>query len=278
MKKQLNLVLTILIIIGLTQGLAYIFGDKLILFPSKNKLQNQDLERLNFKSKDNKEIEIYGKVLSKAKYLIIHFMGNKSRAEQDINWFYNAFWKDQSFPVEIWAINYPAYGESECHCTLQEMANSSLEAFDYLIKQRGLNKQIILEGNSIGTTAALYVANERAKSIKIKNLILKNPPALKQMVLEENGWWNLYLIALPVSWKIPKALDSIKNISQISQIPILFLQAEKDETVPVKYQNMIIQAHKGRHKVIVFKEANHSFLPVFAESSRLREGFNWLKL
>ncbi len=278
MKKQINPVLIISIIIVLIQGLAYSFGDKLILFPSQNKLQNQGLERLNFKSKDNKEIEIYGKVLPKAKYLIIHFMGNKSRAEQDINWFYNAFWKDQSFPVEIWAVNYPGYGKSEGHGTLKEMANSSLEAFDYLVKKRGQNKQIIIEANSIGTTAALYTASERSKSIKIKNLILKNPPALKQMVLQENGWWNLYLIALPVSWKIPKVLDSIKNISQISQIPILFLQAEKDETVPVKYQNMIIQAHTGQSKVIVFKEANHSFLPILSQSSRLREGFNWLKL
>lgn len=278
MKISPNIILIVLIVLALIQGLAYIFGDKLILFPTQDKLEEKGLEKLTFKSKENKQIEIYGKVVPEAKYLIIHFMGNKSRAEQDINWFYDAFWKTQPFKVEIWAVNYPGYGQSEGNGTMKEMADSSLEAFDYLIKKYGKNKQIIIEGNSIGTTAALHVANQRGQSTKIKNLILKNPPPLKQMVLQENGWWNLYLIALPVSWKIPKALDSIHNISQIPQIPILFLQAEKDETVPVKYQNMVIQAHEGSQKVLIFKGANHAFLPIMSQSSKLKEGFNWLKL
>jgi len=34
---------------------------------------------------------------------------------------------------------------------------------------------------------------------------------LKQLIVGEYGWWNLWLAAKPVAWQLPNSLDSIEN-------------------------------------------------------------------
>jgi fermentation-respiration switch protein FrsA (DUF1100 family) len=110
----------------------------------------------------------------------------------------------------------------------------------------------MLVGYSFGTTAALYVAAHRP----VVGAFLQYAPALRQMIIGEHGWWNLWLLAGPLALKIPAALDSVAN-AKAAQVPAIFLVDELDTAVPPKYQNLVIQAYAGKKQVISVPDGCH---------------------
>src|SRR5205814_930955 len=81
---------------------------------------------------------------------------------------------------------------------------AGLAAFDAL-KAKADDKPIYVFGASIGSAVALHVAANR----DVRGLVLHNPPPLRQIILRNYGWWNLWLLAGPVALQIPRDLDSI---------------------------------------------------------------------
>src|SRR5438270_6826000 len=93
-------------------------------------------------------------------------------------------------------MNYPGFGGSSGPAQIARLGPAALTAFDELQKVAG-NRPIIVFGASLGTTTALHIAAER----KIAGLILHNAPALRQIILRQFGWWNLWLFAGPMAQK-----------------------------------------------------------------------------
>jgi fermentation-respiration switch protein FrsA (DUF1100 family) len=77
------------------------------------------------------------------------------------------------------------------------------------------------------------------------------------MILRQFGWWNLWLLAGPLSLQIPKDLDSVAN-SRTIHAPAVFLLAEKDEVVAPRYQHLVVEAYAGEKRVIALRGANHN--------------------
>src|SRR5207237_4101087 len=96
----------------------------------------------------------------------------------------------------------------------------ALAAFDALKRAAG-DRPIVVFGASLGTTTALHIAAHR----QVAGLILHNPPALRQMILRQFGWWNLWLLAGPLARKLPHDLDSIAN-AKVVRAPAPFLRAQ----------------------------------------------------
>ena len=173
-------------------------------------------------------------------------------------------------PVEVWVVNYPGYGGSTGPRTLRKLARVSLESFDELKRQAG-DRPIFVEGFSLGTAPSLCVAARRP----IAGLILQNPPPLKQLIVRRHGWWNLWLLAIPISLQVPTELDSVTNAPRCSP-PAVFLVAEKDETIPMAFQHKIIDVYAGPKRVIDLQGAGH-YAPLTEPQERaLREGMDWL--
>src|SRR5207302_1484160 len=83
-------------------------------------------------------------------------------------------------------------------------AHGALAAFDALKSKAG-HPRIYVFGASIGSAVAMNVAANRG----VRGLILHNPPPLRQIILRNYGWWNLWLLAGPVALQIPRELDSV---------------------------------------------------------------------
>jgi hypothetical protein len=134
---------------------------------------------------------------------VLEFTGNATRAEQ-IARFVAERWKDH--PVEAWVMNYPGYGGSEGGAHFRLIPPAAMATYDE-IARRDPGKPVFVEANSLGTTSALYVAANR----KVAAAVLQNPPPLRKLIVGQHGWWNGWLLAIPVSLEIPKELDSIAN-------------------------------------------------------------------
>src|SRR5262249_60705172 len=111
---------------------------------------------------------------------------------------------------------YPGFGGSTGPARLKRMGDAGVAAFD-AIKTRGDAKPIYVFGASIGSAVALHVAANR----DVRGLVLHNPPPLRQIILRNYGWWNLWLLAGPIPLQIPVDLEMPANAKHI-QAPALF--------------------------------------------------------
>lgn len=255
--------------------LVMIFGgcaDRMILLPPKGHIDAGPARRTSVTSKVG-DVEVW---TARSQSLgtrdphafVLEFTGNATRAEQ-IAQFVADRW--QNYPIEAWTMNYPGYGANPGTSPhLKDIPPAALATFDHLKSIAG-DRPIFLEANSLGTTAALYVAAHRA----VAGLVLQNPPPLQRLILGRYGWWNLWLVALPVSLQTPSELDSMANARHAS-VPAVFLTATNDTLVPPGYQKLVIEAYAGTKRVIEMNGASH-WSSVTGNAERdLEQQIDWL--
>src|SRR6266536_1008471 len=230
--------------------------DHLILFPTRAPIDAGGAVRKTVPFQSG-ELEIWTAQSRRAQQqggadvFILRFYGNADRADR---WAAAEaeMWNDRA--VEIWGMNYPGFGGSTGPARLSKIGPAALAAFDEL-KRHARDAPIVAYGASIGVTAALHVAASRPAGIA--GLILHNPPPLREVILRQFGWWNLWLLAGPVSLQIPRDLDCIAN-AKASRTPAIFLLAERDEIVAPRFHQLVVQPYAGEKRVIELRDAYHN--------------------
>lgn len=237
-------------------------ADRLILHPTTHPIPTAGLTQLLIGPEDQ-PVEVWQMLPARGiqtQGYVITFNGNADRAESAIKRF-RWMWKD--LPVEVWAVNFPGYGGSAGKGELAEITPAALAVYDHLKKQAG-DKPIIVDGNSIGTTAALSLASQRP----VDFVTLTHPPALKPMIINENGWWNLGVLAGTVAAGVPADLDSLATAPKCT-MPALMLISDGDTVVPVKYQKLVAKAYKGKAQVMKIP-GNHNDTPSAATQRKVQ--------
>ncbi len=291
-----------LLAIGIVYLAVMFFGhlaDHLILFPTRGSINTNGAVRKTVPF-ENGELEIWiaqsqrKQQQGRADVFILRFYGNADRADRWVA-AEAEMWNDRA--VEIWGMNYPGFGGSTGPARLSKVGPAALAAFDELQHQAisknvvesavpsgsSLNpalrtahataRPIVVFGTSIGATATLHVAASRPGGIA--GLILHNPPPLREMILRQFGWWNLWLLAGPVALQIPQDLDSIAN-AKTSRAPAIFLLAEKDEMVAPRFHRLVVDAYGGEKRVIALHGAYHNDPIEGAALADLNNALGWL--
>src|SRR5437667_11097675 len=208
--------------------------DRLILFPTTGPVDAHGATR-RILSFQRGELEVWTARSRLARQndgpevYVLRFYGNADRADRWVAAEAEA-WNERA--VEVWGMNYPGFGGSTGPARLKRIAPAALAAFDAL-RSEAAESPIVIFAASIGTTPALYIATQRP----VAGLVLHNPPALRQLILYQYGWWNLWLLAGPVAAQIPRELDSVRN-SKAVHTPAIFLLAERDEIVAPRFQRL----------------------------------------
>jgi len=246
--------------------------DHLILFPTTAPINSGSAVRKAIPF-ENGELEIWvaqsqrARRRNRADVFMLRFYGNADRADC---WaaVEAEMWNDRA--VEIWGMNYPGFGGSTGPARLARIGSASITVFDELSRHTA-GAPIVAYGASIGATAALHVAAQRP----VAGLILHNPPPLREMILRQFGWWNLWLLAGPVALQIPRDLDSIAN-ARTSRAPAIFLLAEKDEIVAPRFHRLVVDAYAGEKRVIALRGAYHNDPIEGAALADLNDALGWL--
>jgi uncharacterized protein len=246
--------------------------DQLILFPTTQRIdahgavretipfQNGELEIWTARSRlaqQRNQVEVY----------VLRFYGNADRAERWVALEVDAFGERA---IEIWGMNYPGFGGSSGPARLKRMSPAGLAAFDALKSKAG-NQPIVVFGASIGSVVAMDVAANR----EVRGLILHNPTPLRQIILRNYGWWNLWLLAGPVALQIPRELDSVANANRI-HAPAIFLLAQNDEIVPPKFQRLVVDSFAGEKQVITLPAAYHNSPIAGPIVTDIHRAYDWL--
>ena len=254
-----------------------IFGrlpDHLILFPTRAPIDAGAAIRRTIPF-ENGDLEVWtaqsqlARQQGRAHLFILRFYGNADRADR---WpaIEAEMWNNRA--VEIWGMNYPGFGGSTGPARLARIGPAAVAAFNVL-KREAVDAPIVVFGTSIGATAALHVAVSRPT--EIAGLILQNPPPLREMILRQFGWWNLWLLAGPVALQIPRDLDSIAN-ARASRTPAIFLLAERDEIVAPRFHRLVVQAYAGEKRIIELRGAYHNDPIDGAALADLNYALDWL--
>jgi len=228
--------------------------DQLILFPTTHRIDAHGATRQTIPFQ-NGELEIWtarSRLAQQSNHVdayVLRFYGNADRAERWVALDVDAFGERA---VEIWGMNYPGFGGSSGPARLKRMSLAALAAFDALRAKAGI-QPIYVFGASIGSAVAMDVAANR----EVRGLVLHNPPPLRQIILRNYGWWNLWLLAGPVALQIPRQLDSVANAKRI-RAPAIFLLAENDEIVPPKFQRLVVDSFAEEKQVITLPRAYHN--------------------
>jgi len=246
--------------------------DHLILFPTRASIDAGRAVRKTVPFQ-NGELELWTAISRRAQQngrvgtYVLRFYGNADRAERWVAAEADE-WNDRA--VEIWGMNYPGFGGSTGPTRLSRIGPAALTAFDEL--QRHANGQpIVLYGASLGASVALHIAAHRP----IAGLILHNPPPLRQMILRQFGWWNLWLLAGPFALQIPRDLDSVSNAKAI-HAPAIFLLADKDEVVAPRFHRLVVEAYAGEKRVISLPGAYHNDPVEGTALADLNRALDWL--
>ena len=247
------------------------FADHLILFPSRDPVVIPGQQRVEVSTPDG-ALEVWaqrspGAIKQEPRGFVLAFIGNASRAEFEAEMTAEQ-WGD--LPIEVWGVNYPGYGGSAGSAKLKSIAPSSLAAYDALKKHAG-NRPIFISGNSIGTTASLYLAANRP----VAGLVLRNPPPLRQLVLGNYGWWNLWLAAGPFALQIPHELDSLENAAKV-KAPAVFILSDGDTIVPPRFQQKVVEAYGGQKRLVHLHNANHNSMMDHDAMRQLHEELKWM--
>jgi uncharacterized protein len=261
--------------VGLSYFAVIFFGhlpDHLILFPTTRPIETHGAAR-QMVPFQNGQLELWtaksqiAQANGHADIYVLRFYGNADRAER---WAAAEaeMWNNRA--VEVWGMNYPGFGGSTGPARLSRIGPASLAAFDELQRHTDA-RPIVLFGASLGSAAALHVAAHRP----VAGLILHNPPALREMILRQFGWWNLWLLAGPVALQIPQDLDSIANGKKI-HAPAIFLLAERDEVVAPRFHQLVLNAYAGEKRVIALRGAYHNSPIEGAALADLHGALDWL--
>jgi hypothetical protein len=248
--------------------------DHLILFPTRAPIDSGGAVRRTIPF-ENGDLEIWTAQSKSARQqgrpdvFILRFYGNADRADR---WaaMEAEMWNDRA--VEIWGMNYPGFGGSTGPARLTRIGPAAVAAFDAL-RSEAAGAPIIAYGASIGVTAALHVAASRPA--ELGGLILHNPPPLREVILRQFGWWNLWLLAGPVALQIPRDLDCIEN-AKTTRAPAIFLLAEKDEIVAPRFHRLVIQAYAGEKRIIELRGAHHNDPVEGVALADLNDALDWL--
>ena len=246
--------------------------DHLILFPTRAPIDAGGAVRKTIPFQ-NGELELWTAISRRAQQngrvdtYVLRFYGNADRAERCVASEADE-WNNRA--VEIWGMNYPGFGGSTGPARLSRIGPAALTAFDEL--QRHANGQpIVLYGASLGASVGLHVAAHRP----VAGVILHNPPPLRQMILRQFGWWNLWLLAGPIALQIPRDLDSVSNAKAI-HVPAIFLLADKDEVVAPRFHRLVVEAYAGEKRVISLPGAYHNDPIESAALAELNRALTWL--
>jgi uncharacterized protein len=248
--------------------------DLLILFPTTAQINAHGATRKLIPF-ENGQLELWtaksqaAQRTGRADSYVLRFYGNADRAER---WVTDEaeMWNGRA--VEVWGMNYPGFGGSTGPARLKRIGPAALAAFDEMKREAG-QRRIVLFGASLGATAALHVAASRPAGLA--GLILHNPPPIRQLILRQFGWWNLWLLAGPLAIQIPAELDSIANSRKI-HLPAIFLLAEEDEIVAPRFQRMVVDAYAGEKRVIPLRGAHHNSPIESAAVTELYNALDWL--
>lgn len=232
----------------------------LFFYPDKRQYINPNLlyykrEDIFFETTDKVKLHGWFFPSKDNKATIIFLHGNAENIGTHVN---SVLWLIEE-GYNVFAFDYRGYGKSDGIPTVLGVHVDAESAIEYILKKDGINKNIIIFGQSLGGAIAITtVANSNFKD-KIKGIIVESSFAGYRSVAKDkiSDFWFKKILGYPLIFLINDDFSPEYYVEQISPIPILFLHGCDDKIVFCYHSKTLFDKAKEPKKIIIKEDAQH---------------------
>ena len=206
-----------------------------------------NVKKVNFSTSDGETLEAFLWQHSEKKFypLVIYFHGNAGNLYHRLDYGQQIFDMD----LNVLLVSYRGYSKSTGKPSEKGIYLDGLAAYDYAINQLGLKeKEIILFGRSLGSTVAVHMGQNR----DFKGIILVTPLSSGREMAQAMGLGLFKYVA-------GNSYNSVEKINDLRS-RLLIIHGDKDEVVPYKMGQKLMEAYPGEKQFVTIKGAGHNNL------------------
>ncbi len=174
--------------------------------------------------------------------------------------------------LSVFLIDYRGYGQSKGNFPSESQVYEDAKlAWDYLVKERGINPQeIYIYGHSLGGAIAIDLAVRHPEAGAL--IVEGSFTSTRKMVDFQKGLFWMF----PIDFLLTQRFDSISKVYRL-QMPVLFVHGTADTVVPVEMGRQLFdRAPEPKHLYIV-QDGGHNNLAQFAGTQYLQKLYHFLE-
>lgn len=249
--------------LALAAAISYTLHAKDVFQPPKPAALEQwrangpvDRDAIEFQTKDGGQLRgwLYKSTQPAAPYVLFFYGANEDIAHEAPR----LAWLRDTIHANAVSFDYPGYGFSTGSITADVIRSAVVEEFDYVHDRIAPPAApLVAYGWSIGSALAIQVAAQRPTA----GLILQAPPAssdgmTKQSSRHDVPWYGRGIVKISADPSVRQLYEGAKNIAGVTA-PLLVIQGERDEVVPLEQGREVFQASPAKQKQFVTVPAAH---------------------
>jgi uncharacterized protein len=155
--------------------------------------------------------------------------------------------------LSVFLIDYRGYGKSQGDFPSESRVyEDAQQAWDYLVKQRGINpNQIYIYGHSLGGAIAidLAVRNPEAAGLIVEGSFT----SVRAMVDFQKPLFRVF----PIDFLLAQRFDSLSKVDRL-QMPVLFIHGTADTVVPAEMSQKMFDAAPEPKQLYMVPNGGHN--------------------
>jgi fermentation-respiration switch protein FrsA (DUF1100 family) len=258
---MLNLSLALLVIFALFCIVARLLHRYFLYMPDPKRVDPHEagltgVEEIVFKSAEGKKLIAWYRPAAKGKRTLLYFPGNSGNVAARAG-------KIKAIVADgygVFIVNYRGFGGSASRPTEKRLVRDAVTAYDTL---RGLGvppRDIVLYGESLGTSVATQVCQQR----EAEGLVLESP--FTSVVDVGKLAWPL----LPLKQIMVDQYRTIDRIGSVD-VPLFIIHGGRDAVIPLDMARRIFHAANDPKTLTVVPRAGHNDLFEQGAWARVRD-------
>ena len=265
-KSKIFIILSYIFVIYISLlALIFIFQRSLMYFPVKEKIsksfyKNTQLKIIDISTSDGLILKsLYKKSETNINKTILVFHGNAGHIGHRVSKFKP--FMDKGYGLLL--LEYRGYGENKGKPSKLGLYKDGEAAINYLINQKIKSKNIIVYGESLGTTIATKLSTNYSF-----NMTILEAPFTSVVDVAQKRYW-----IFPAKYLV---LDDFDNLGIIKKIksPLLLLHGYKDYVINIAFGKKVFEAALKPKKALFVQNAGHNNLFEFNLVNKI---LNYLK-
>lgn len=155
--------------------------------------------------------------------------------------------------LSVFAIDYRGYGKSQGDFPSESQVYEDAQlAWDYLVKQRGINpNQIYIYGHSLGGAIAIDLAVRHPEAAGL--IVEGSFTSTRAMVDFQKGLFWMF----PIDFLLTQRFDSLSKVDRL-QTPVLFIHGTADSVVPAQMSKKLFDAAPEPKQLYIVPDGGHT--------------------
>ncbi|MEG4487622.1 alpha/beta fold hydrolase [Microcoleus sp. D2_18a_B4] len=181
--------------------------------------------------------------------VVLYLHGNGSNVGANVEHAY----RFHGLGLSVFVMDYRGYGKSQGDFPSESQVYEDAQlAWDYLVKQRGINpNQIYLYGHSLGGAIAIDLAVRHPEAAGV--IVEGTFTSTRAMVNFQKGLFWMF----PIDVLLTQRFDSLSKVDRL-QMPVLFIHGTADNVVPVEMTKKLFDAAPEPKQLYIVPDGGHT--------------------